>query len=351
MKFKYSFLALIILGLMMVCGKPQKDTANNIIEEIPIPVSVDTLRLSSFQDSYRSIGRVGSEQQVILLFEVAGKVVRLFVEEGDFVKEGQALAEIASDQYNAQFIQAKSTYEKAKKDLKSSEELLKSNTISSDQFDQAILGHDRAYAAYIQVKTAFENTTLRAPFNGRIIQRNLNKGDFVSPGLAVNPPFVLADMEQLNVIVPVPESVVGKIKVGQVVNLKFKTFPDKVFNGTVHKIGLATKTFSNNFDVKVRIQNSTHELKLGLIADVEIVTKQYKEAIVLPLRLIHDENGQKYIYVKSGNRSRRIDIHILSMSGTKVVVSGDLSSGDILITHGHSHVKDGSLISVAKLIP
>ncbi|MCH7733051.1 MAG: efflux RND transporter periplasmic adaptor subunit [Candidatus Marinimicrobia bacterium] len=351
MKFKYSFLALIILGLMMACGKPQKDTANNIIEEIPISVSIDTLRLSSFQDRYRSIGRVGSEQQVILLFEVGGRVVRLFVEEGDFVKEGQALAEIASDQYLAQFIQAKSTYEKAKKDLKISEELLKSNTISPDQFDQANLGHDRAYAVYIQVKTTFENTTLRAPFNGHIIQRNLNRGDLVSPGLAVNPPFVLADMEQLNVIVPVPESIVGKIKIGQVVNLKFKTYPDKIFNGIVHKIGLAAKTFSNNFDVIVQIRNPTLELKLGLIANVEIVTKQYEDAIILPLRLIHDDNGQKYIYVKSGNRARRIELDILSMSGTKVVVSGELSDGDILITHGHSHVMDGSLISVAKLIP
>lgn len=350
MRFKYSYIFFPVFALIFSCGKPQGESPKKVIEEIPISVSVDTLQLSSFQDIYRSIGRVESEQQVVLLFEVAGKIAKVFVEMGDFVEEDQPLAQIVSDQYKALFIQATSAYEKAKKDLRSSEELLKSNTISSDQFDQAKLGYDRAYAAYIQAKIAYNNTTLRAPFSGRIIDRNLNKGDLVSPGLAVNPPFVLADMEHLNVVVPVPESVVGKIREGQAVNLKFKTFPDKVFTGTVHNIGLATKTLSNNFDVKVKIDDPTHELKLGLIADVAIITKQYNEAIVLPIRLIHDENEKKYIYVKEGDHAQRIDIDILSMSGTEVVVLGNITSGDVLIDHGHNHVKDGSLISISESI-
>ncbi len=283
-----------------------------------------------------------------LLFQSAGQVDTIWANVGDYVFKDQRLARIKTDVYATMYAQAKSMYEKAKKDLESSQSLYKSSVISSDQFEMARIGLDNAKAAYTQAKNSLDNAVLRAPFSGWIVAKNLSIGDLVSPGAAMQPPMVLADMNHLKLIVPVPEARIGQIKNGQFAQIKFKTFPSRVFGGAVLRIGMAPKNMSNNYDVEVRISGNMSGMKLGLVGDVRIVQEYDPEALVIPLNLIQDDGEKQFLYLAEGDRAVLKEVTVKALSGSQVHIEADISPGELLIVRGHNDVKDGSLLDVVE---
>ncbi len=342
-------LSLIISGLVLVtCSSNGETEEKTEVVEAKVPVALDSVKYQPFQIDFHSIGRVVSENQVNLLFQSAGQVDSIWVNVGDYVTKDQRLASIETDVYKTMFAQAKSMYEKAQRDLESSKELFNSKVISSDQFEMARIGLDNARAAFTQAKNSMDNTYLRAPFSGWIVVKNLNIGDLVAPGGAMQPPLVLADMEHLKIIIPVPEARIGQIKNGQFAQIKFKTFPDRVFEGAVLRIGMSPKNFSNNFDVEVRMAGNMRGMRLGLVADVRIVLEYFDEALVLPLKLIQDDGIAQFVYTEEEGRAVRKEVEIQALSGSQVYVKAEVAPGDVLIVRGHTDVKDGTLLDIVE---
>lgn len=316
--------------------------------EVKVPVALDSVKLKPFQIDFRSIGRVVSENQVNLLFQSAGQVDSIWANIGDFVVKDQRLASVETDVYSTMYIQAQSMYEKAQRDLESSEALFKSNVISSDQYEMARIGLDNARAAYTQAKNSLDNTILRAPFDGWIVAENLNIGDLVSPGGAMQPPMILADMRKLKIIVPVPEARIGQVRNGQFAQITFKTFPDRIFEGAVLRIGMAPKNMSNNYDVEVRMSGNMAGMKLGLVGDVRIVQEYFDQALVLPLSLIQDDGTSKYIFLAEDGRAVQKTVKIRALAGSEVFIEGDINVGDLLVVKGQNDLQDGVLLDVVE---
>lgn len=345
-KISIQLLAINLMGLILFsCGGEAEE---KVIEETKIPVALSEVAYQPFQIDYHSIGRVVSENQVNLIFQSSGQVDSIWVNVGDYVRNNQRLASIETDVYQTMFTQAKSMFEKSKRDLESSQKLFDSNVISSDQYEMARIGLDNSRAAYTQAKNSMDNTILRAPFSGWIVAENLNIGDIVSPGGAMQPPMVLADMNRLKIIVPVPESRIGQIRNGQFAQIQFKTFPDRIIEGAVLRIGMAPKNFSNNYDVEVRIAGDVSGLKLGLVADVRIILEYYEEALVVPLNLIQDDGVSQFIFVEEEGRAVQKDIEIQALSGSAVFIKADVQVGDKLIFKGQNDVNDGSLLDIVE---
>jgi len=346
--FKLQILIIIsVLGLILFSGCSKRAEAPKV-EARPIPVAVDTVALQSFQIDYHSIGRVVSETQVNLLFQSAGQVDSVWVEVGDHVAQDQRLASIKTDVYQTMFTQAHSMFEKAKRDLESSRSLFESKVISSDQYELARIGLDNARAAYTQAKNTLDNAILTAPFDGWIVAKNLNVGELVAPGAAMQPPLVLADMAHLKIIVPVPEARIGQIEVGQQAQVSFKTFADRIFKGQVLRVGLAPKDFSNNYDVEVRLNGDVSGLKLGLIADVHIVLKYYDQALVLPLNLIQDDGKSQFVFTTKAGLAVRKDIVVEALTGSQALITAEIEPGDILVVKGEHDLKDGSRLDIVE---
>ncbi len=338
-----TLIIIVIVVVLINCGGQPE--AQEIIET-KVPVALDTVRYKDFQVDFHSIGRVVSENQVNLLFQSGGQVDSIWANIGDYVFKDQRLASIKTNVYSTMYTQAQSMYKKAQRDLESSQALFNSNVISSDQFEMARIGLDNARAAYTQAKNSMDNAILRAPFSGWIVAKNLNIGDLVAPGGAMQPPMILADMEHLKLIIPVPEARIGQIRNGQFAQIKFKTFPDRVFEGAVLRIGMAPKNMSNNYDVEVRMSGNMRGMKLGLVGDVRIIQEYYPEVLVLPLNLIQDDGDKKFIYLEEGGRAVQKEITIRALAGSQVFIEGDIVPGDILIVKGHNDVNDGTLLDI-----
>ncbi|MCF7808780.1 MAG: efflux RND transporter periplasmic adaptor subunit [Candidatus Marinimicrobia bacterium] len=336
---------LTLTGVMILISCGGGETVEQKVES-KVAVAVDTFNYQQFQIEYHSIGRVLSENQVNLLFQSSGQVDSIWVNVGDFVNKNQKLASLENNVYQTMYTQARSMYEKSKRDLASSKDLYESNVISSDQYEMARIGLDNARAGYTQAKNTLENTVLRAPFSGWIVSKNLNVGDLASPAGAMQPPFVLADMRRLKITIPVPEAQIGQIRVGQAATVSFKTFPNRIFPGEVLRVGLAPKDFSNNYDVEVRLTGDTADLKLGLVADVRIILENFDNAIVLPLNLIQDDGTDQFVFIAEDGRAVRKPVKIKALAGARVMVEAEIEEGESLIMRGYNDVRDGSLLNI-----
>ncbi len=336
--------ALVVTITMWSCSPQQEKTETPV--EVSVAVETEIFQFTDFAETYTSIGRVSAEKQVNLLFEASGKVEAIYVQVGDTISVGQALAKIESDVYETAYAQARSMKEKAERDLVSSQRLAQDNIISSDQLEMARIGLDNALAGYTQAKNMLDNTTLRAPFAGRIVSRNLSVGDLASPAGAMQPPMVLADMQELKVVIPVPEARIGRFKRGLEAVLHFKYFPGKSFSGRVGRVGLVPKDLSNNYDVEIFIQDPQHELRLGMVAKVAVTLATHPQVPVLPLRLVQDDGRSSFTFVVRNGRAHRVPLQVKGLTGDQVMVEGEFLAGDTLITRGQNDVSEGNLLEL-----
>ncbi len=232
-------------------------------------------------------------------FRLPGKVQALFTDEGRSVKKGDKLAVLDDAEYGAQLAQSRAALQnvtaqldKAKRDYDRAVKLNKEEAISQQQMDNARIAYDMAFAQVRQARAALRNadvklsdTVIYAPISGIVLNKNVEEGEIVSSGIPV---ITIGDLEKPWVKVYVKEDKLGFAKLGQKVEVKTDTYPDKKYSGSVTFIASeaeftpkAVQTQEERvklvFGVKVSVQNENDELKPGMPADVKILLKNSSE--------------------------------------------------------------------------
>lgn len=142
-------------------------------------------------------------------------------------------------------------------------------------------------------KEAYDSSTVKAPISGIVSALNYKTGDSVQNGKAIA---TITDPSKLQVVVPVDELDISKIKLNQTCNIDIDALSDKKFTGKVAKIA-SIGTASNNvttYDVTVTIDNGD-SIKIGMTANVTIVVNSKKDALVVPLSAVTTRNGKSYV--------------------------------------------------------
>jgi HlyD family secretion protein len=146
----------------------------------------------------------------------------------------------------------------------------------------AARARQRELAAQLEsAKTMLQRAEIHSPLSGVVLTRNIETGEFVSPG---TPVVTIADIDNLWMNVYIPESQMGQVKLGQQVDIRVDSFPNEAFKGTVtfisSKSEFTPKTIQTPeeriklvFRVKVSIQNTNQRLKPGMPADAEVRLK------------------------------------------------------------------------------
>lgn len=139
----------------------------------------------------------------------------------------------------------------------------------------------QAEAALAALQVQRDKFTLRAPLTGLVTRRAIHEGEAVTPGARL---LTLADLDRVTVTIYVPETLIGRVRVGQQTLVRVDSFPERAFQGEVIFIASRAEFTPKNvqtaeeranlvFRVKVRVLNLDHVLKPGMPADVTIVTR------------------------------------------------------------------------------
>ena len=195
-----------------------------------------------------------------------------------------------------------------------------------------------AEAKITSIQGIINQAVITAPFNGVITQADAQPGDMVSNGTNA---FRLDNLEHLLVDVNVSEVDINKIIIGQTATLEFDAANGKVYNGQVVKINLAGDTSGNtvNFTATVEITDADELVKPGMTANVTIVVKELKNALLLPNRAITMVDGVRSVYVLRLGVMTAVPVEIGSASDTvSEVLGGGLQSGDTVVLNPTSAI-------------
>ncbi|MAT91476.1 MAG: efflux transporter periplasmic adaptor subunit [Halioglobus sp.] len=196
----------IVLSLLLAaCG----DAVEEAPAETARPVKLFTVA-GGATDAMRTYpGRVDASQRAELAFRVPGKLQELPVREGDLVEEGQVLAKLDPTEYALIVEDRQARFDKAQRNFNRGKELVAEGNISRLDFDRMEAEFRSASAALSQARKDLEYTELVSPFTGRIAERAVENFEEV---LAKQTVITLQNIEQLDVVIDLPESVVRGIR-------------------------------------------------------------------------------------------------------------------------------------------
>lgn len=328
--------SLIILGLQG-CSKSPDET-----EKAKIVMVVQPAQQQSSLQNYA--GHVQAKQSTALAFRVGGQVTARHVDVGDRVKVGQVLAtldvkdaDLQRNSARAQLEQAQATERSAKSELQRFGQLLPDNAVSRSQYDSvenqyktALSNLKQAQANYEVAQNQTRYNQLIANRNGVITERNIEVGQVVSAGQAAYQIAIDGDRE---VVIGVPEQVIGTIRPQQQAWINLWSAPDQRYNAFVREIAPAADQ-SRTFMIKVAFRDQSPSIQLGQSARVFLNTEQQAQ-IRVPLSSVSAVNDRSYVWVVKPDQTlqrawvtlgeyQRQDVPVLSgiQAGQWVVVGG-----------------------------
>lgn len=245
--------------------------------------------------------------------QVSGIVKRLYADFNSVVKEGQLLAEIDVDPFEAKLNQAKANLltaranvDKARTaeaqrrlDLRRTSELRPQGFVSQSDVDVAKTNYRDAQAqvevmeaqvaqAEAALKSAeldLSHTKITSPVNGSVVSRNVEVGQTVAASFQAPTLFVIAqDLTKMQVDTNVSESDIGGVKEGKEAEFSVDAYPNRLFHGLVAQVRNAPLSIQNvvTYDVVINVDNRDLDLKPGMTANVSIITARKERTLRVP---------------------------------------------------------------------
>ncbi len=330
--------------LMTNTAESTAQTSNKILTAYS--VSVITANKQHISENFSLVGTITANNDVVILSETNGRIVKVNAEVGDYKQAGSVLVEVDDELKEAAYKTAKMTYDKAKKDLERFESLYKEGSISESQIEQSRWNFQNAEAQFIVARRQFRDTKITTPISGIVTARPVNVGTMLQgapqPTVVAN----VVDISKLKVKINVSEKDVFKLKVGDAVDVTTDIYPGVTFDGRVSTISVKADE-AHTYPVEVMLNNdSKHPLKAGMFGNVSFSSKANDQRIVIPREAIVGSVKEPKVYVVENNTAKIRPIVVGKEMGTSVEVLSGITIGEIIVVNGQNNLKDNVAVTV-----
>jgi membrane fusion protein (multidrug efflux system) len=344
--------ALLVVGLGAVKVSQIKEMSSQPHVMPVAAVSTFEARMENWQPVISSIATLAPVQGVTISADADGPVVKLHIENGATVHEGDLLMEIDSAVERAQLKAAEAQLVLARLSAKRATDLLEKNTISQSEVDQSVAQLNQAEGTVAALKATIDKKLVRAPFDGRVGIRQVNLGQFVSRGQALMP---LQKLDSLFVNFKIPQRLLSELSIGQQVAVSVDAFAGHPFAGQVTAINTEVDPTTRNFSVQATITNPKEELRPGMFAQVEVALPSGTQHIILPataiayapygnsvfiVEKIKGPDGKEFLGV------RQQFVKLGATRGDLIAVEDGIKPGEQVVTAGVFKLRNGLPVQV-----
>jgi len=346
-------------------------------EQTATPVRAERVKPMSAERGVRYSAQIIPVDQVSLSFKTSGYVLDLLqvrdeagrsrdLEKGDAVTAGALLARVEERDYRskvsraeASVAQAGAQEEKASQDLGRAETLFAADALPKPDLDAARAAHRSAVAATAAAradlevaKSSLEDTSLRAPRRGVVLERRIDRGALASPGTVV---FVLGAVDSLKAVFGVPDGVVREMRLGMPLTATADAVVDRTFTGRVTTIAPAADRDTHLFSVEVTIPNTDGMLRPGMIATIQLDDRHEAAPAArtpsVPLTAIVKDttkDGAYAVFIVD-SQSSQAKLRAITpgpIAGDGIQIASGLNAGEQVIVSGAARLRDGERITV-----
>ncbi len=217
--------------------------------------------------------------EVVVSSKSVGRILELKIDEGSAVQANDVLAIIESSEIEQTLKSLESRQSVAKDDYLRAKKLYRNNLISSQQYEMAKSAFVIASSQVDTAKIQLDNTTIKSPISGTVITKAVEVGELATAG---TPIATIANLKNLKLTVYLAETDLGKVKIGDNVNVLVDSFPNEKFEGKIdyisNKAEFTPKSIQTKdervtqvFALKIKIPNESQKLKPGMPADAEFI--------------------------------------------------------------------------------
>ncbi len=287
-------------------------------------------------------------EEVNLAFRVAGPILKIHVEEGQFVTKGQLVAEMDTRDYMVQKRAVEAQVTQLQSEYKRVEELNKRKSVADNDFEKMKAGKDMAEAKLKNANDQLNDTRLYAPFSGYITKVMFDEGELVNHGTAIAS---LIDVSLLKAEIDVPVSMY--IKKDEIINIECT---QESLNGITFPLELYANNIkaNNNGLYKFYLYHKpTKDSRLvpGMNISVNIEYSEFDTTILsIPIIAILEKDESNYVWVVENNivTLRKIETNNNISYGRIGIVSG-LNKDEEIVTGGLNLLTEGEFVNVVKV--
>ena len=288
-----------------------------------------TVEPTTMSETVTATGTMESVTSVDVGTQVTGIIDKLHADFNDRVTKGQLLAELEKTTLDAELkssdanVQsAKSTYDYTRTNYERDKKLHDEKLISDYEYQTSLhdyevakLNYEKAQADRVRAAKNLNYAEIYSPIDGVIISREVEVGQTVVSSMNVANLYVIADLDNMQVVGNVDEADIGKVKEGQHVTFTVDAYTDDVFEGRVTQVRLNPTTTSNvvTYEVIVSAANPDHKLIPGMTANLTIYTLELNDIIAVPLKALRfqpeptdndDKNGPGIVALQQAAKNK-----------------------------------------------
>ena len=322
---------------------------------VPPPPTVAATRVvtEQWQPVLQAVGSLVARRGVTVSNELPGIVSAIHFESGDTAAAGDLLIELNATADRAELRRLRANQRLATIELDRAQRLATKSFASKSDLDIAQAQLDQANAAVELQQAMVAKKSITAPFGGTLGIRQIDLGEFLSPGSKVVP---LQDLDALFLDFTLPENQIIGVKTGFTVQVSVDAYPDRKFSGVISAINPQIEENSRNLKLRATLNNADHALRPGMFAGVTLLIGSPKPVLTVPATAVtyttygdtvfmiqtrDAEAGEQELFVT------RQPVQTGETRNGRVAITAGLSDNDYLVSAGQVKLREGISVLIS----
>ncbi|MHB8522079.1 MAG: efflux RND transporter periplasmic adaptor subunit [Limisphaerales bacterium] len=300
-------------------------------------------------------GNLRAYQETVLYAKVPGYLKSIAVDRGDWVKAGDALAEIEAPEMLADVARFKAEAHVAELESRRVNAAIKKapDLVMPLTVDAARGKYEIAKANLERIETLLGYSKIVAPFDGVVTRRWVDVGAFIpaatSSSAARNAAVVtMMDISRVRIEVAIPEPEAPLVKNDLPVEVTVEELRGRVFAGTITRFAYALDEATKTMTAEIEVPNTDHALRPGMYASCQVALEQKTGAQLLPAEALVTEKNRGFVFAYRDGKAARLPVKTGFDDGISVEILEGLKPNEAVIVAGRQAVTDGEIVNATE---
>jgi membrane fusion protein (multidrug efflux system) len=310
----------------------------------PTPVILATAEASRLVREIQALGTVVATSSVMLAAEVTGRVTELRFEEGAEVAQGETLVLLDPGAAEAELRAAQAEATELEQQLSRSSRLARGGFAPrggvADLRQRLAAAEARAAAA----ESRLSQSSIAAPFAGRLGLKQVSVGTLVQPGTPLVP---LDAVDPIDLRFAVPEQEAARIAEGAAIRATSSAIPGRVFEGEVRIVAPRIDPALRTVTIEARLPNGDRVLRPGMLMQVVVAAEVVEQAVTVPPRAVVLQGPEHFVFRVEDGIARRTRVRIGQRLPQRMEIQDGLAAGAQVVLEGLQGLQDGARVDPA----
>ena len=333
-----------LILLLVACGRNE---TNYKVETLKVTTETVSAGITNVGKNY--VGKVEEESSTPVSFTGMGTVTKVYVEEGQYVKKGQLIAEMDPTQCENTYQAAKATLDQALDAQERMEVLHKAQSIPDIDWVNVLTKVRTAQSALDIANKALMDCRLTAPCNGIVGKKFMENGMTAIPS---QPVCNILDITKVKVKVSVPEKEIALFHPdmckGKGVTITASALGGKTFTSNQFVRSVQGDAMTHTYDVRFSLPNPDNELLPGMVVNVSMDADEAEvenKTVTVPVRSVQQgADGNHFVWIAKDGKAHREEVEVGETYGNRITITQGLTEGDKVIIEGYQKVSEDSEI-------